>query len=458
MKIAFIVLDAVRKDYLGPYGGDPDLTPTLNRLDDRGMTFTNCIAGAPWTPASHASMFTGRYPSDHNVRAEDLTFPDDGHYIPEELSNIGITTQGIGAEPWLSRRQGFDRGFDRFHDTGGHAWHHYLPLLPAGAGYAVDKMRCRFGTDDGSDRFDLHLFRQWANRSDSFTFFNISVAHAPYHPPAMFRQQFGIESSPDSSFLSEQPFQQVNANEHEPTETELTALRRRYAAGVAHADYLLGRAIDSLDDDTWIVVTADHGDLLGESGILGHQFSLRDELINVPLIIAHPSLEVKNVSGVVHHVDLAPTLYNILDNKGYDTGDVAEDLPGRSLVTRGGHDTDLTDDRIVFAEYGPPVVATNTLINNTTTADRSTIDSRLVGLQAAVSREFKYIRRTDGSQQLFRRDDESVDVSDDHPEIARRLAAAMDTELDSLPTVDPTEIDGYVDPDVEDQLKQLGYA
>jgi hypothetical protein len=103
-------------------------------------------------------------------------------------------------------------------------------------------------------------------------------------------------------------------------------------------------------------------------------------------------------------------------------------------------------------------VATNTLINNTTTADRSTIDSRLVGLQAAVSRDFKYIRRSDGSQQLFRRDDESVDVSDDHPEIARRLATAMDSEPGSLPSVDPTNTNDYVDPDVEEQLKQLGYA
>jgi len=425
-------------------------------------------------------MFTGRYPSDHDVRADDLTFPDDDHYLPAELSNIGITTQGIGAEPWLSRRQGFDRGFDRFHDTGGHAWHHYIPLLPAGAGYAVDKMRCRFGTDDGSDRFDLHLFRQWANRSNSFTFLNISVAHAPYHPPAMFRQQFGIESSPDSSFLSEQPFQQVNANELEPTESDLTALRQRYAAGVAHADHLLGRAIDALDDDTWIVVTADHGDLLGESGLLGHQFSLRDELINVPLIIAHPSLDAKNVDAVVHHIDLAPTLYDILDDEGYDTGGVGDPLPGRSLFTIHERESEkhnkitaaadkedrnstslginIADNRIVFAEYGPPVVATNTLINNTTGVDRPTIDSRLVGLQAAVTREFKYIRRSDGTHQLFRRDDESVDVSDDHPEIARRLADAMDSELNSLPTVDPTEIDSYVDPNVEDQLKQLGYA
>lgn len=485
MKIAFVVLDAVRKDYLGPFGGDSEISPVINELAERGLTFTNCIAGAPWTPASHATMFTGQYPSSHNVRADNLAYPKNGHYLSETLQECGVTTQGIGAEPWLSRRQGFDRGFDRFHDTGGHSWRHYLQLLPAGVGYAKDKLRCRVGTDDGSDRFDIHLFRQWARQNESFTFMNIPVAHAPYHPPARFRQKFGIQEHPESTFVADQPFPRVNSNEIDPTESEMETLRQRYAAGVAHADYLLGRAIDTLDDDTWIVITADHGDLLGESNLVGHQFSLRDELINVPLIISHPSLESQRVNKLVHHVDIAPTLYDIATRTGYSV-DFPNSLPGYSLLkfVEGELDKDsdavqawdkstplksgqqssslvhhnLDYNRVVFAEYGPPVVATNTLINNGMTVNKETIEKRFVGLQAAVTTEFKLYRKDSGERCLVRRADETVDITDDYPQIANQLSAALDHELGQLPSVDLSNLDGYVESSVEDRLKQLGYA
>jgi arylsulfatase A-like enzyme len=461
MKVALVVLDATRTDYLGPYGGDAP-TPTLDALARQGVTFDNCFAGAPWTPASHATMFTGQYPSTHDVRADDLSHPSSDHWLPETLSDLGVTTQGIGAEPWLSRRQGFDRGFDRFHDTGGHDWHHYLPLLPAGLGYARSKLRCRLGEDDGSDRFDLHLFRQWADTSDSFTFANISVAHSPYDPPERFLREAGAAIEPQTDFAREQPFYSVIAGETEPTEAEWAEVERRYEAGIAHADYLLGKAVEALDDDTWLFVTADHGELLGESGLAVHQFSLREELVNVPLLVTHPSLERQTVDDPVHHVDLAPTIYDIAEREGYDTGDTTENLPGRSLLSTvsGQSAVEQTDgdERIVFAEYGPPVVATNTLRNNTNVSDSEAVEQFFVGIQAAITESFKLLRRGDGTEQFVRREDETTDVSEEFPEARRRLAAALDSELGSLPSVEPTELDGYVESDVQDRLEHLGYA
>lgn len=467
MNVVLLVLDATRTDYLGPYGGSQVPTPTLDALAEQGVTFTNCIAGAPWTPASHATMFTGQYPSGHGVRADSLEHPTDGYYLPESLADTGITTQGIGAEPWLSRRQGFDRGFDQFYDTGGHTWRHYLPLLPAGARYALAKLRCRFGTDDGTDRFDLHLFRQWVRNDDSFTFHNISVAHSPYHPPRPFRLTAGVEKTTDSRFVREQPFFEYIAGDVDPTPEEWDAVRRRYAAGIAHADYLLGRAINALDDDTWIIATADHGELLGEDGLAVHQFSLREELINVPLIIAHPSLEPTTVDDLVHHVDIAPTLHDIAAREGFAIDDPGE-LPGRSLLssvdsvrkaaevtqsTAGG-----TDDRVLYAEYGPPIVATNTLLNNAESVDRETVEQYFVGLQAAITAEFKLVRRGDGVKQLVRRDDESVDVSDEYPDVTQRLSTAIDRDLGPLPTVESTELDAYVEQNIKERLEHLGYA
>lgn len=462
MKIAFIVLDATRRDYLGPYGGPEGATPTIDRLAESGIVFEDCISGAPWTPASHATMFSGRYPSDHGVRANDLTYPTDGHYLLDTLSSVGIRTQGIGAEPWLSRRQGVHRGFDRFHDRSkvrenlaeeGHHTLRDLPdLLGAGAKYAAEKVRTRLGTDREADRFDVFLFQQWAANEDSFTFLNVPVAHGPYRPPQVFRDQVGIETTSGDPFVEDQSIHPYIVGETDPPEAAWEDVRDLYTAGIAHADYLLGRAIEGLDDDTWIFLTADHGDNLGENRRAGHQFSLHDDLVNVPLVVSHPSLSPGRREDVVSHVDLAPTVYSIVEDAGFDPGVDTSELPGRSLL-----DGPAGDDRIVFSEYGPPGPHTNALLNNTDRVDRPTLEKLFRSQRAAFTSTFKYLRYGDGEEHLYRRGDETTDVAGDHPEVRDRLATAMDERLGPPAEVDMESIDAYVEADVADQLEHLGY-
>jgi len=464
MKIGLVVLDATRADVLGPYGGRQEATPVLNRLADRGIVFTNCISGAPWTPASHATMFTGRYPSEHDVRADDLSFPKGGHCLSGSLQNAGLRTQGIGAEPWLSRRQGFSRGFDRFHDgskikenlteMGHHTLGDLPTLLRAGAQYAGAQLRDRIGVDRGAGRFDVCLFREWLRRADSFTFMNISVAHGPYDPPATFRDRLDVEPTSDDPYLDHQSIHRYVTGHETPSEAAWADIRQLYAAGVAHADYLLGRAIERMDDDTWLFVTADHGDNLGENRRAGHQFSVHDTLINVPLVISHPSLEPTTRDDLASHVDLAPTIYDILDREGYDAPSPESlGLPGRSLLSGP-----TPEDRVVFAEYGPPGPHINALFNRTDEpVDEATVEELFRGVQAAVAVEWKLLRYSDGETVLYRRGDETTDRSDDHPEVTRRLRGAIDEELGAMKDIDLATMDAYVEADVEDRLEDLGY-
>jgi uncharacterized sulfatase len=301
---------------------------------------------------------------------------------------------------------------------------------------------------------------------------NISVAHSPYHPPEAFHSKTGVNRNPESRFVSEQPFFEYIAGDIDPMPEEWDSVRNRYEAGIAHADHLLGQVIENLDDDTWIIVTADHGELLGEDGLAVHQFSLRDELINVPLIIAHQSVEPKTIDDPVHHVDIAPTLYDIVANEGFEISGPRSNLPGQSLlsldqsgnlsaygdITRSILDDGEGNERILFAEYGPPVVATNTLLNNGGSVEKETVDRFFVGLQAALTKEFKLIRRDDGVERLVRREDESTDLSDEYPEVTQRLSEAIDRELGTLPTVKPTDLNAYVEQDVKQRLEHLGYA
>lgn len=461
MKVALIVFDATRKDFVSCFGGEQGVTPTVDSLAESGILFPNCYSGAPWTPASHATMFTGTYPSKHNARGTDLTYPAEGQYFPSVLRDNGIRTQAIGAEPWLSREQGVNRGFTRFHDRskvmenlqaeGSHTISDIPTLLRAGVEYGVELARSRLGTDYEAGRFDLFLFREWLKRSDSFTFINIPVAHGPYHPPAAMRERAGVELSSNDEFIQEQSVHSYIAGEAELDEAVLADLRELYRAGVAHADYLLGRALEGIDDETWIILTADHGDNLGDNQRMGHQFSLHDNLINVPLIVSHPSLSREVRDDLVSHVDIAPTVYEIARRAGYDVANPAE-LPGRSLLE--SHD----EERIVFAEYGPPGPHINALINNTEEIGDELLTDLYQTIRAGMTEEFKLLWYSDGRTELYRRGaEDGPELSEDHPDVVDRILEAMERELGPTQEAEMDDIDSYVREGVEDQLEALGY-
>jgi arylsulfatase A-like enzyme len=256
------------------------------------------------------------------------------------------------------------------------------------------------------------------------------------------------------TFNADQRMHHFHAGDYEPTETEWENLRKLYRAGVAHADHLLGRIVDRLDDDTWLFVTADHGDHLGEYDRLAHRFSLYDELINVPLLVAHPSLPDEQRDHLVSHVDLVPTMCDALDREGREVDRSAvADLPGRSLLAEPAE----SDDRVVFAEYGPGAAHVNSMLNECGEVPEAVADDLFRGIQAAITPEFKLLRYSDGERRLVRHGEEATDLSGEHSEVADQLATRLDEELD-----DPTDFEfdrreAYVREDVADQLADLGY-
>jgi arylsulfatase A-like enzyme len=183
-------------------------------------------------------------------------------------------------------------------------------------------------------------------------------------------------------------------------------------------------------------------------------FSLSDELINVPLIVSHPSLTPGRRSDVVSHVDLAPTVYDLLDREDINVPVDISSLPGRSLFD----DPNLDENRIVFSEYGPPGPQLNALFNNADRVPEGVVEDVSRHIRAAVTQEHKYLRYDDGEERLYRRTDETTDVIDDYPEVYDRLSTAMDDTLNEPTTVELNNLDAYVESDVIDQLEHLGYV
>ncbi len=298
--LVFVVLDTVRADHLSACGYARPTSPTLERLVHAGASLT-CAAEAPgaWTLPSHASFFTGlpvsihgsdRVPADATaeVHSESVdvfgmgerTRPLAEHFptLAEQLSERGYQTAAVSANLVVSDTTGLLRGFDHRRAAGAIQWRGDT-LVAA----VRDTLR-----DVERDGTPLFLF------------VNIIDAHQPFasvpsgldwvEPQDAIFYHLGSDDDPFAGFVSGRIQGEARAD-----------LQRRitngYDWGVHNADATLAGVLDTLDAHGWmdeyrLVVTSDHGEFLGEHGLLDHGVYLYEPLTNVPLLVAeHPVRE-----------------------------------------------------------------------------------------------------------------------------------------------------------------------
>ena len=338
MKILLLTIDAWRASHASFVADSAEpFTPELERLAGDGTAFTQAITHGPATPYAFPGITTSRYPLDDGgyERLAPTRTP-----MAEPLSAAGYRTTGVHANPWLGEKYGYGRGYDQYNDVGEFG----LPGFDAARELLID----RFGLDHpvyraaqylyryaqvplkyvaggGDDEIDRARAALDGAPDDAFVWVHLLDPHAPYTPPKRHREAFSVPDF-DGSMT-----QLVTRTQHDPeslSEHERTVIRRLYAASVRHADERAGDLLDVVDDDTLVVVTADHGEALFEHGQVGHEPALYDELLRVPLLVRPPRdypVADRVLDAPVGHVDLAPT---ILDYAG---ASVPENYRGRSL-------------------------------------------------------------------------------------------------------------------------------
>ena len=444
--VLLIVLDAVRKDHLSPYGYDRPTTPNLDEFAEEATVYDSAIAAAPWTPTSHAAMFTGQYPSNNGVFGRTPNLAPDRPHVAEALSERGYRTFGFSNSYHTSPNRGFDRGFEYYHDILSlprFADRMYEPSLDF-ARHVVDYFLKEY--DDSS--YQLRRLRTQLDRTDGpfFGFINCNSAHSPYDPPERFKTEF--ESYFDewdavdedaARAVSEDAYRWM-LGEVEMTDAEWDLLRCWYDGEIRYLDFLLGSLFDDLRerglyDETAIIVTSDHGEQFGEDGLIYHQFSLSERLINVPLLVKWPEgvePSTDGGDGLVSLTDIAPTAIDLAG----ESPPAAMD--GRSLLSEASHD-------IVFAEYAGP----GTELRERFDGSEFTIQ----GLQAARTPDHKLVRATDGSETLYRvsesRESETEDTA-----VRERLSERLSADLAPLPSEDTSS---EVADHVADHLEKMGY-
>ena len=300
--VLFIIWDTVRWSSLGTYGYARPTTPRLDRLAAHAVTFDRAFSTAPWTLASHASMFTGHFP--YEMEGADLRTRFGREYptLAERLSAAGMVTAGFVANTYyLNAENGLGRGFLHYQDFVVSPGEIFLATSIGRALSANGRFRRLTHYHDVIGRRSAdniaRSFLDWVGRRPDrpfFAFLNFYDAHLPYLPPEPWRSRFGPQGALELWRLDHNRTRTAELfGRTGMTPAQKRELQDDYDGAIAYQDDRLGLMLDSLDRlgilrNTIVIVSSDHGEGFGEHGIFGHNRSLYVQETQVPLVIRVP--------------------------------------------------------------------------------------------------------------------------------------------------------------------------
>lgn len=387
--ILLIILDTLRRDRLSLYGSPRRTSPYLDEFATRAHVFRRAVAPAHWTIPSHASMFTGEYPSAHGMTQGDHLLTGTLPTLAELLAASDYHTVGFCNNPLVGvLLNGLQRGFREFYNYAG-----AVPNRPpSGDGGVGGRFRTwfypharriahTFSQSDWLFRVSLNpvltpIWTRYVNFKGStlnslddaerywtayhgdqplFMFVNLMGTHLPYYPPADLLDQIAPGRRQDRhAYAFVNTLNRDSTAWASPRETPLADWQQQtlldfYDAEIAAQDRALSRLLAALDAsgrETLVVIAADHGECHGEHDLFGHTFDVHQELVHVPLIIRHP--DFPNGGEIGANVSTRRIFHTLLD-----AANVRHKNADRSLLPllEGGHDP---EDGIAFSEAFAP--------------------------------------------------------------------------------------------------------
>ncbi len=429
--ILLITLDTTRTDHLTCYGYKEETSPNLDTLAEEGTLYKNCISMTSWTLPSHASLFTGLFPVTHGAHYNENAklslnnalddspiskefkangLSEDAHTLAEILDRAGYTTGGVGGGPWLEPIFGLSQGF---------GFYNCDALSVAGK-----------RADEINDLAIPFIRKATEKEKPFFLFLNYFDPHFPYNPPRKYLYKFW------------------NKRLHGRPGHEVEDALRKYDGEILFMDEHLGMVFNELKrrgvwDDTWVIVTADHGEQFAEKGYSGHGFSLFEQTLRIPLIMKTPKgwKPIGHPEELVQLVNIMPTILERLDI------DPAGPMDARPM----GRGTDFAVAEL-YKNVGNVKFSAQ---GHGARYDRN--------LKALYQGEYKLIcstKENDEDAGLFHPETDPLEMHDltlEHPDKAESLLETLARWKDSLsPPLDPRVIE-EVDAETEELLKGLGY-
>lgn len=325
MKLILIVVDTLRADHLGCYGYPRDTTPNIDELARDSTVFLEASSAFTCTLPSFTSIFTGLYPTKHGVvvnphaspNVNDRVLDDRIPTLPEILLDAGFVTAAIdNLINFASHPKWFVRGFEYYINvtrSSGRRHHHVTAdevnarLLPWVRGHATE---------------------------DFFLFVHYWDPHAPYNQPPPYRRIYQGIAGLEVKKAARGCDYVVGVGPREWISNAEEQRLNEYDGEIRYVDERIGDLLlalneEGISEETAIILTADHGVLMAEkpgvSGIRG----IWHPTMHIPLIIRLPGgqAQVKVTSAFAHHVDIMPTILEVLGV------DFSTQLDGTSLLT-----------------------------------------------------------------------------------------------------------------------------
>lgn len=270
LNLLLISIDTIRPDRISCYSPKYLQTPHIDALAAKGVLFERAIAHNPLTLPSHVNILVGTTPLHHSVHENSMSIlAEDFFTLAEYLKEKGYSTGAFVAAFSLDSRFGLSQGFDVYDES-------YPSKAPT-----------EFTTHQERNASQvIQAALGWLEKQNSkwFSFIHIWDPHAPYLPPEPFNEKF----------------------KNDP-----------YSGEVAYVDSELGKLFDylksnNLMENTLIVLTGDHGEALGDHGEITHGYFAYNSTLWVPLIFAGPGIKTSRVDEYVSHIDIFPTICDIL--------------------------------------------------------------------------------------------------------------------------------------------------
>jgi arylsulfatase A-like enzyme len=487
-----VVLSAapLRADHLSCYGYGRDTSPHLDTLAAEGALFERVYTTGAWTPPTFGSLLTGLYPSSHGVTVQS-GLAETVRTLPQALAAAGYRTAGFSTSSLIGQLKQLDRGFHEFHepwssrrgDAGepgdgpagalARAWKTVRGSAVFSEAWRRSKhLSWRLGLSDKEGGRMTRRVVEWIEgearrREPFFLLVHLQEMHHPYLAPRPHRYRYIVRGAPGVDW---ELLRRINVNPYlfitgkvSPGVAEFAALAALYDAEIRYTDELLGAILGALGgqgllDRTVVAALSPHGENLGDHGLGEHQGCLYETLVRVPLILRYPEKVPAGlrVGGLAQITDVFPTLLDlagVAEVAGVGAEGLA--LQGWSLLP---FDRAAAGREAVYAEQEG--YSLRQLDEIAGPGDQPFLDRFARSLRMIRAGDSKYIRASDGSEELYdlaADPGELDDLAPRQPERARAMAARLDSFLDTLQQRSGAAHPEQVERSVIEELRAMGY-
>ncbi|MCC7012876.1 MAG: sulfatase [Planctomycetes bacterium] len=469
--VLWVVWDTARADHMSLYGYPRPTTPFVDRWAKDARVFDDCMSASCWTVPSHASMFTGLLPAEHGAMHGNEYLDDGLETVAETLQRAGYQTFAWAANPHVSVEENFLQGFEvQQHPWDPQTLERAVEIFKRKVPESIATRELQSRQEKrGSNPWVVKAagelgregFAGWLDQRDSerpfLAFFNFMEAHRPLIPPRELREKLLSPEEVEATYAREFNWKDLWAycfGWHEYSPEDLKLLRDTYDAALLELDALFAGLIAELEarglsENTLVILTADHGENLGDLHLLDHQYSLNQALIRVPLAIRYPPrFAPGRESRPVMTMDLHPTLLEL-----------AGVTPPKLGVQHARSLFAPSERRVRVADYSQP-------FPGPLASARGKFPDRDIarferGLMTIVDGRWKLVRELGGPAHLYDLSapgDETRDVAGEHPEVLERMRAGMGHLLKSLTPIGVRSNAKTTSEQHQRMLELLGYA